>query len=594
MSESKIPVWLWGAAVLVLIAQAGALFLDRMGRLSGPAHNVIPQILVAGSMALFLLTAVLVRHYGHRLPPAPSWLGPAILAAMSLGLSILYVRRFLAYFTLPYDLASWSEPMFIVDVLKWRTGSALYLPPGDSNSTPYTFLSPAITYWLAWLFGKSTSIPAFRLIQQLYLASAALIATFAARDLFRLAAPDPTRKLPRLWGVAFFGVLFLLATNPRTGVFNIFLHNDPLSLLVTAAALWVLLRHAATGEVRWLWVMAVIPTLGFFVKQYLVIWAAVYVVYLLLEGDQPLRRAMVFTSACFGILLAAIAACVAAWRPSFTYWIYEIMGAHVVTAAQMLDRFSEAAWLLFPGLFGGWILLREGGDRRLLGVWIGWLVMTLAGVYTSGITFHPAHLGPSTIVAGCFGLAALAKLWSEAEPEKRSLAHGWLQVGLCAVTAVLVFAGLGLVRRPGAETSSDVDRYAKAIEQEFQDLPPQRVLLDLGDWIYLREGIVMKDRAPILVTHRVPHYSDFLDRLRRQEYARILVHYLPDGKLQYDLGGKRGIENELRLHYHEVRRIPAARGVENWLYSWMMLGDIGVFEPNATEPDATRKEDIRP
>jgi hypothetical protein len=544
-------------------------------------------------MVLLLLGAVLVRHYGHRLPPAPNWLGPAILALMSLVLCILYVRRFLAYFTLPYDLASWSEPMFIVDVLKWRTGDALYLPPGDSNSTPYTFLSPALTYWLAWVFGKSTSIPAYRLIQQLFLGSAALIGTFATRDLFRLAAPDPAKKLPRIWSVAFLGVLFLLATNPRTGVFNIFLHNDPLSLLVTALALWVLLRHAVTREVRWLWVMAVIPTVGFFVKQYLVIWAAVYVVYLLLEGDRPLRRAIAFSSACLGILLAAIATCVAIWGEPFIYWVYQIMGAHVVTAAQMLDRFSEAAWYLFPGLLGGWILLREGGDRRLLGVWIGWLVMTLAGVYTSGITFHPAHLGPSTIVAGCFGLAALARLWSEADSEKDSPAQRWLQVGLCAVTAALVFSGFGLVRRPGAEASPDVDRYAKAIEQEFQNLPPQRVLLDLGDWIYLREGILMKDRLPILVTHRTPQYFDFLERVRRQEYARILVHYSPNGKLRFDQR-ERGIGNALRMHYKEVRLIPGVRGAENWFYSEMMLGDIGVFEPIATEPGATRKEDLRP
>jgi len=116
------------------------------------------------------------------------------------------------------------------------------------------------------------------------------------------------------------------------------------------------------------------------------------------------------------------------------------------------------------------------------------------------------------------------------------------------------------------------------IESEFDGLPADRVLLDSGDWIYLRQNVLMRDRQPILTSHRTPHYG-LIDRIRGQEYAKILVHSFADGGYAYDLGEDRGIRREMMAHYQEVRRIRGVRGMDNWDYHGLMMSDISVLEP---------------
>ena len=578
MTSQKIPGSIRLLAGLVVVAQVGALGLVFSGALHGAARNILPQTLLGGAVFLAVLAAWLLRFHADKFPLVVARMGIIFLGLTALLLIVVYFVSMRGLLAMPYDLACWSEPMMVVDIIKLRAGVPLYLPPGDSNSNTYTFLAPVLTYQLARLVGHPASIPVYRLIQQFYLALAAWLAALSAVGLLYLVNAEEALRQRRLWLPFFFFTSFLFATNDQTGIFNIYLHNDPLALLASTLAFWLLVKHAVSHNDRWLWLMSAMPALGFLTKQYLALWAVVYVVYLWLDGSYPLRSVVKFAAACFGSLAFTILACVAVLGHPFRYWVFQVMGGHTISFVNMAGRFADAGWYIALGLAGGLVLVRGDGFARLLGIFAGWFVLLAGGLYTSGITYHPSHLGPLSMISACFALAALAKVWS-ADPPAGSQGQRWFQVVLGCAAVLAVFAALRFTQGRGHPVPPDFARYAHAIEHEFQGLPTERVLLDDGDWVYLRDNVVMKDRQPILATHR--DYSQFNDTLKRaqtQYYSRILVHILKNGRYLYDIGEEK-VRPEFLLHYREVRRIPGAGGMDPWLYRDMTMGDVAVLEP---------------
>jgi hypothetical protein len=578
MNNGPIPRWIHWLVLLVILGQLGAIGLMLTGRLHGPQRNLVLQALLGGAMALFVLAAYAIRFHSGNFRPAPARLGIAALTVFAIALCGLYVVRHRALLTLPYDLGGWSESFFLTDIIKWRTGTPLYTAPEDSNSGIYTPGAPAVSYFLARLLGRADSIRTYRFLLQMYLAFAALFAGAAAWSLLRISDPDRFPRASRLWLPFFICASFLVATNLDTNAFNIFLHNDPLSILVSSIAFWVLTQYAQSQNPRWLALMAVLPALGYLVKQYLAIFAAVYIVYLWLDGKSSLRRVITFGAITSAILGATIASGFLIWGDAYRYWVFETMGGHIVSFLKLNERFADAAWNLLLGLCGGLVLLRGERLPRLLALWTGWLIMTLSGLYTSGVTYWPTHLGPASMVGGCFALVALATLWPSDDKPGSIPAHQWLQVVAGFLAVVTIFAGMGFTRLNRLATSPDINRYVGEIEREFKGLPADRVLLDMGEWIYLRDNVLMKDRMAMLNTHRTPHYG-LLDRVRRKEYARILVHVMSNGKYSYELGGERNIQNTLLTYYHEVRRIRGIQGMERWRNYEMAMSEIIVFGP---------------
>lgn len=585
MNNGPIPRWIHWLVLLVVLGQLGVIGLTLSGRLHGPQRNLLPQALLGGAMALFVLAAYVLRYHSGSFRPAPARLGIAALTVLALGLCGLYFVRNRPVLTLPYDLGGWSESYFLTDIIKWRTGTPLYTAPEDSNSGTYTPGAPAVSYFLARMLGRADSIRTYRFLMQMYLVFAALFAGAATWTLLRIADPDRFPRVSRLWLPFFIFVSFLVATNSETNAFNIFLHNDPLSILVSSIAFWVLTQFAFSQNPRWLAAMAVLPALGFLVKQYLAIFAAVYVVYMWLDGKSSLRRVVTFGAISFAILGATIASGFLIWGDAYRYWVFEIMGAHIVSFVKLNERFADAAWTVLLGLSAGLVLLRGERFPRLFALWAGWLVMTLGGIYTSGITYSPTHLGPASMVGASFALIALATLWPSSDEPGSSPPIQWFQVvgGFLAVLAV--FAGMGFTRLPRLTVEPDLARYVSEIEREFKGLPADRVLLDIGEWIYLRENVLMKDRMAILDTHRKPHYG-LLERIRRREYARVLVHLQANKNFSYEIGDERGIQKALLLNYREVRRIPAIQGMERWRFYSMSMSEIVVLEPAPAEPAA--------
>ncbi len=175
----SIPKWIRVAALLIVLGQAGALGLVLAGKLHGPARNLGLQAVLGGATVLVALAGYLLRYHSEIFRSSPSRIGLPLLTLLALALTGLYAVRVYQLLTLPYDLASWTETFFITDIIKLRTGTSLYLPPDDSNSSVYTPGAPAVSYFLAWVFGRTASIPFYSLLQQFYLVLAAIAAAAA-------------------------------------------------------------------------------------------------------------------------------------------------------------------------------------------------------------------------------------------------------------------------------------------------------------------------------------------------------------------------------------------------------------------------------
>jgi len=578
-SESeRLPRWVRVLGLLILAAQVSAGFALLVLDWRGAERNVLVQVLVGGLAGLACLGAYAWRYHENAIPQAPTRVGLAVLVILTLTLSGLYLVRSRPFLTLRYDLASWSEPMFLLDIIKWKTGTRLYLPADDSNSNVYTPGATTLSYAVARALGQQDSIVFYRLLQQFFLVLAAFFAAMSTQTLRRWATPGADGQSRYLWTAFFFFSCFLFAVNPRTNPYSVFLHVDHLGVLVSMVAFWVMVKHAATHDSRWLWPMLVLPSLAFLAKQHLALWLAAYIAYLWLDGAYSRKHLLLLSAAMTGVLALTMGACLLIWGEPFRYWGFEVMAKHMVRFDWLSDALQESAWFVVLGFVGGWFLLRTREWRPMLGLWVAWLVVTLGSFYTAGATQLPRALGPASVIAGCFGLAALAMMWPQGSAREETPPQQWLRLVCCLLLCIAVFFGLGLGRPPAWQRSSDLFRYTGDIEREFDGLPPDKVLLDLGEWVYLKKNVLMKDRVLTVVTHRTPHYG-IIERVRRQEYAKLLLRRWEANKILYDLGVGRGLEKEIRAHYREVRRIPEARGMRSWQYEWMTLSEIIVMEP---------------
>ena len=580
MTPPKLPGWMRLAAVLILVPPVVAVLAFGTGRLHGSHRNLVPLTTLGAILALLILAGHALRFLPQSLSPPKGQWGAVLITVVAAILVGVYFLRVLPLLRMPYDVASWSEPMFLVDADKLHTGTPLYLPPEDGNSNSYTFGAPALTYFLAWLLRHPTSVVLYRFIQQLYLVLAALFGAAATWRLGRLISPERRAGPSKVWFAFFALALFLFATNSNTARQNVYLHNEPLGWLASAVAFWLLMEYAVTRRAYWFYALAVMPALAFLVKQYLAVWAVIYLVFLWFDGGIPVRRVVMFGVATFALIGGTIGLCYAAWGASFYFWVFATMSGFTLSFQWLVERFVEVGWELALGLGASWILLRTQDLQRVLGVILGWVVLVVTAVYIMALAPYPTYFGSATLVGGCFFLAVVWKFWSE-ENYPQTPAQAWLHFALGVALVIAVLAGLGHPHLQVWQNTPDLARYVGQIEREFAGQNVSRVLLDEGDWIYLREGVVMKDRQAILTTPRIARLDGMMERVRQHYYQKILVHTLSDGTYLYDLALDRGIQRNLLQHYHEVRRIPGVRDLSVH-YGFLMLGDIIVLEPQST------------
>jgi hypothetical protein len=566
-----------GAGALVLLAAgilAGVVRAVQLHAAGSPERSVAVGLAVMGLAAVLLASIGLIVNASFRQPATSA---RALLLAVTVAMSASYLVSVSAAMSYRADLLIWSESPFVSDVIKLQTGHPLYTDQANLESSIYTPGAPVLSWALGAALGISPSVPGLRAIQLGFAVIAALLGLLCVRSLLLCAGVEVSGWV---WSSLSAAILFLCATNGRTNPFSHLLHNDALTLVVTTGAYLLSLEYARTRRPWLIGLMAIVPALGFMVKQSNAVWAPLFGLQLLVF-DRPWEWRRV---AGFGVVAGLVLAGVLGlgrvwWGPPFPDWVIATLSHHPTS---MLRSFQHAldAWVFFAaGLAGGLFLLPARAPGRLLGPWVVWLSLLSIEAYTSGIAWMLNHLGPGSLLAGVWFCGLLAWAW----PRERidGLAGRWLEAGVAAALGIVAVQGMaGGFRLPLSPITADHRRYAAAIEAEFRDLPADRVLLDAGSWVYLAPGVVMRDRSTPVGDLGYAGIGDFrgiLSRIHEHYYARILVHDFKARDLAYDhfLWAKSsGIRAALEESYQVVREIPGVSGPAS---PW--LRGISVLEP---------------
>lgn len=569
--------------LLAAVAVAWGINLLQAGR--NPERGVLLTGVMFG-VILFAIPAVYLLR--KRRSADPGTLGLLVATGCAVLLLASYLFSISGYVFFPADFLTWSESDFVNDILKFSIGHPFYSPQVNNDSFVYAPGSQLLTYLLAWLAGQGISIAAFRVIQLIYTAVAAYIATLCCRQILRMAWPDRNAGSSWLWTSFWYSVLLLMATNSITNPFVHNLHGDALAQLTTIAAYYLLLKYANTRSRAVLIGMCVLAPAGFLVKQSLIAWAGWYGAFLVF-CDRSWKRVLAF-AAVGGMLIAlTLGACYLIWGSPFFYWTFYVMGHHPIAPLRSLQHMLTAWPYFVGGLLGGVAVLRGTNRKMLLGAWLVGLVVIASETYTSGIAWMLNHIGPGSLIAGVWFLAGLASIWDSATAwRERDKAEWWIRGSALTAAVMLFFSGLGLVRIPIRAIPQDAYRYVRDIESAFQGLPSRQVLLDAGSWTYLKDRVIVGDRAPAigeLGGTGTGDFSGILSRISGKRYSRILVRGLhaPDFVYDYYLWPKSsGIRQALLENYREtgtIRGVKSEPYAQNWAEDPYYFGEITILEP---------------
>jgi hypothetical protein len=510
----------------------------------------------------------------------------SILAAIGTVMALTTAYQLVNYIRLPADLISFAESPFVNDILKLRQGVPIYTSPGNNNSYVYTPGTQILTYFISLGFGNGDSIPFYRAVQFSYVILACIVATSLSDLLARkfLSAVEYRHRL--LWMAVWLPMFFLFATEPRVNKYTHSLHNDGLALLLGISAFWLIIKHSMSPRPWILALMTVLPAAGFMVKQSQVAWGGIFFIYLLASENVSWRQLLCY-SICSAMLVAAtIGVCYLLWADPFLFWTFAALGNKSVSILRSVLHLLQAGMYAIMGLLGGWVLVLRGGSRTSKALWICWLLIFGIEVYTSGFAWHANHLGPGIMIGACWFFAAIVRLWPVAEQSQSR--WDYMTKAASAVTAiVLLLGGLSLVRIPRNPVPSDFFRYIDDIEKEFVGFSAEKVLMDTGNWIYLREKVLMKDRSESVAlwlgkNQEISHalLAETIKRIQEKTYDKILARQLDTDQSWYDFQDRgSGVKAAILENYHPIGRVPAVKGVETW-WPEHLLAEILVLAPN--------------
>jgi len=534
---------------------------------------------------LFILPPAVYLISKRRLA-SPWRLGLILIATISVLLVSVYIYWVSSFVLFPADILTWSEGDFVNDILKFRLSYPLYSAQVNNDSFTYSPGSRLLTYFLAWLSGNGTSIPFYRMIQVVYTLLAAGISMFCCRKLVDITFPGRQSGDSKLWVFAWLPLFFLIGTNSLTNPFVHNLHDDALAQLITVGAYWLLLEYVSTRKKLVLVLMTILPAIGFLVKQSLAVWALLYCVYLLFF-DQPrsIPRIAIFTILGFGGIGLVLGGCYILWGNHFFYWTFAVLGKHGVSPLRSFQHMLDVWPYFVIGILGGMILVRGKTFHVLLGPWLIWLFLILLEAYTSGIAWLRNHMGPGSLIAGVWFIAGLLKLWPSLTLTRKFHLQVWMRVFVVVVAIGLLFNGLGIVRIPIQPVTIDMYRYINDIEREFKGQSGRDILIDIGSWVYIKDGVIMKDRAPSIGERGYSETGDFsgiLQRLQEKHYSKILIRHLnePDFWYDYYLWPKSsGIRQALLDNYREIRKIKGVQRNKHDQHLDYFFDDISILVP---------------
>jgi hypothetical protein len=360
-----------------------------------------------------------------------------------------------------------------------------------------------------------------------------------------------------------------------------------LAQLVAITAYYFLLKYGETRGTGALAAMVVLVPIGLMVKQNLAIWAVWFAGFLLLCGSW--KQLWLFLSAVAVLVSATLAACYLIWGTPFFYWNFYVLLHHHISPLRTFQHILTAWPYFAAGLLGGAAILQRRYSKVLLGAWLVWMAVIGSGAYTSGVAWMLNHIGPGCLIAGVWFLAGLASVWDRTvETVGKAGLQEWIRCAAVTGSVALFFSGLGVVRIPVRQVPVDAYRYVGQIEHEFEGQPANRVLLDAGSWVYMKDRVIMGDRAAGIGERgysRTADFSGILSRISSKHYSKILLRGFHDADFVYDYylwSESSGIRRALLENYRETGKIPAAQGTPyapNWAQDPYYFGDITILEP---------------
>lgn len=574
--------------VLTLIAAAPIAFAMDLFNKSFKQNPQVAVLSIGFFSVVLIAVAILVYLMFNLKDTNPGKLGLVVFIAVMVILTAIYIFQTYEEVLLPADILIWSESDFVNDILKHQIRYPLYTEQSNNESFIYTPGAPWATYQLSRLLGKSSSMPAFRLIQVCFTLFAVFLAAGSSYRLIEYNSGKDRFENLKWWGA--FGVpfLFLLATNTLTNPFVHNLHNDALALLVSIFAFWLVVEYMIAPRDWILILMALVPGLGYLVKQSLAVWAVLYIIYLLFVMEPRSIRNLILVGGCAlgGIALAVVAGYLV-WGEHYIYWTITVLLEHPRSLLRGFQHLLEAGMFYMIGLFAGYVFLRGVQFKRLFWAWFVWLSLLLVETQTSGIAWMSNHMGPGSLIAGIWFIPAVVRMYPIriSDPIKDVKLGIWLRGFIAAALLIFVLNGLFVVRIPVKKLPQDVNRYIKEIEIQFEEDEADRILLDAGTWVYLDEGIEMRDRAPSIGDRGLAGVGDFsgiISRIEEGYYSKILLRNFHSPDFWYDhylWSNSSGIRNAMLDNYFEVGSIDAVASDETGAEVQYLFQEISILAP---------------
>lgn len=537
-----------------------------------------------------------------------SYFSLILCCALAAALVLFFLLIIKPLVFLRADILMWEETDFVGNMIKLNIGTPLYTAPSDSNSLIYNPAAFLLTYAIAWILGQTKSVVAFRVIQLGYVVVAAVIATVCSRKLYHLAFPERTIRFNKTWTTFTFLALFLAATAPNSNKFVYSLHVDALSLLVSIICFWTMLRYAENESLKNLFIMAVCPTLGFLTKQFLISWIAVMFVFLLFQHPKNFKRLGLFVLVSGGFILIAVVTCYMIWGDNYLFWTFKVMGGvrkqivftpdtYSISLARSIDHLVRVWPEIFVGVIGCWLLINTQNLRRIGSLIVAWLVLVASETFSSGAGWNTLyHFGPGVLIGAVFMFTALPQIWAskdEKSDAELAIIHKWARAFVMIGAVAAIFTAWHVMPTGdknearylrGIQSSQDVNRYITDIEREFDGIEIDKVLLGVGNWIYLHHDVLQKDRAVSLADQPAGGiYENFdvtVERIRNRTYQKILVQDFNSPFFLYewsDWPRPSGFRDALLENYVEVKTIEPPKGTPSLSSQIMNSGPISVF-----------------
>jgi hypothetical protein len=269
---------------------------------------------------------------------------------------------------------------------------------------------------------------------------------------------------------------------------------------------------------------------------------------------------------------------------------------HGISLARSFDHLNRLILELLIGVMGIWFLLGGGETDRIVGLGVAWAALVASETLSSGAGWGLLyHFGPGVLIGAIFFISALPAIWHSNSDEAKGFTYSAIRAATFCALLIGVYSAWHVTpsgdrNHPryvkALQRSGDLDRYIHEIESEFSGFEPEKVLLGVGNWVYLQSDTLQKDRAVSLADQPFAGiYENFdftLARIRGKAYDKILLQNFNSPRFLYEWElWKRpsGFREAILDNYVAVKQIapPADNpALQNYV---LMADEVTVFVP---------------